>query len=74
MALNTGRQTIPTVPVKLVSYLEWCEVDSARAPDCRRILRNERFSLLAALRSGNTARIATVRDESVRVAKMWQGF
>ncbi len=65
-------QKIPTNPTKLVTYLEWAEVDSRRAPDARRVLRDERFSLIAALRSGDASKIATARDEAVRVATMWR--
>lgn len=61
----------PVNPQALVSSLEWCEVDGSLAPDCRRTLRDERFSLVNALRSGDGAKIAAARDEAVRVMGMW---
>lgn len=58
-------------PTQILSSLEWHEVDSRLAPDCRRVLRNERFSLTIALRSHDGARIRAAADEAIRVAQMW---
>ena len=58
-------------PAQVESRLEWSEVDGNYAADTRRMMRDERFSLQAALRSGDAAKIAAARDEAVRVAKMW---
>lgn len=66
--------TIPTNPRQLLSYLEWAEVDGSRAADCRDMLRQERFALASALRSGDAEKIAAARDEALRVARMWDGF
>lgn len=67
-------QRIPTKPTELLRYLEYAEVAGRRAPDARRVLRQERFALQSAVRSGNAAKIAAARDEAVRVATMWEGF
>ena len=65
---------IPTNPTDLLAYLEWAEVDPNRAQDTRRVLRDERVFLLAAVRGGDSGKIASARDEAVRVCKMWQSL
>lgn len=55
----------------LVTRLEWLEVDASVAPDCRRVLRDERFAILGARRSGDRARIAAAEAEASRVMAMW---
>ena len=72
--MATSIQAIPTDPRKLLAYLEWSEVDSSRAPDCRRILRDERVALASALRGGDGAAITAARDEALRVAKEWAAY
>ena len=65
---------IPNSPTKLHDYLVSAEVDPTRAADTRRMLRNERFALAAALRSGDATKIAAARDEALRVAQMWEAL
>lgn len=71
---TSTRAAIPTDPRKLLAHLEWAEVDPARAPDCRRVLRREREALALALRSGDARRIGEARDEAVRTVCMWEGY
>jgi len=64
-------QTNTNTPARLLSRLERCEVNGSLAPDCRRVLRDERFALAAACRSGDGARIRSAVAEAIRVAEMW---
>ena len=50
----------------LLARLELLEVDSSVARDCRRVLQGERFAILAAMRSGDAARIAGAEREARR--------
>ena len=56
---------------QVVNKLEWAEVDASLAPDCRRVMRDERQTLVVAMRSGDGARIKRALDEAVRVARLW---
>jgi len=58
-------------PKQLCDRLEWMDVDGDVARDCRDVLRSERFSLTAALRTGNAEKIAKARDEALRVVRLW---
>lgn len=58
-------------PAQLMAHLTWVEVDGRYAPDCRRIIRDERMSLQVALRSGDALRIQRAAAEARRVAEMW---
>lgn len=55
----------------LHSRLQWVEVSSRYAPDCRRVIRDERQTLGIALRSGDPNRIRAAAAEALRVAAMW---
>ena len=59
---------------QLHAYLVSAEVDGGRAPDCRRVLRDERFALAAAMRRGDSTEISAARREAARVAAMWDGL
>lgn len=58
----------------LIRKLEWAEVDPARALDARTVLRDERFALISALRTGDPARIGRAKTEAERVLRLWEGF
>lgn len=66
--------TIPTSPKALCDYLTMAEVDASRAPDCRRVLTDERIRLTGALRGGEASAIRAAAAEAHRVAVMWQGY
>jgi hypothetical protein len=63
-----------TPPTELYNKLIAAEVDGKRAPDCRRVLRDERFALGRALQSGDRAAIARAAAEAQRVWDMWEGL
>lgn len=54
---------------KLISQLTWAEVSSKYAPDCRRVIRDERIALTAAAKANKGVREAMA--EAIRVAEMW---
>lgn len=56
---------------QLIARFELCEVDRRVASDARRMMRDERMSLLAAVSSGDGKRIAATITEAKRVAAMW---
>lgn len=56
---------------QMTTAIEWLEVSSCYAPDCREVMRNERFQLVLAMRSGDAAKIDAAMIECERVAKMW---
>lgn len=58
-------------PSILHTRLTHIEVDGAYAPDFRRLMRDERQALGIALQSGDAARIAAARAETLRVCTMW---
>lgn len=64
-------ETIKINAAKLLTSLEFCELSSDLAPDCRQVIRDERVSLSAALNSGNGAKIQSAAKEAIRIAKMW---
>ena len=57
---------------KIVSLIEKIEVDGNIAPDCRNVMRDERFHILSAMRSGTPAAIAEAVKEAKRVGQMWK--
>jgi len=56
---------------QMLATLERVEVSADRAPDCRRIIGQERIALADALRSQDPQRIAAAMAEARRVAQMW---
>jgi hypothetical protein len=52
-----------------VNAITWIEVDAKADPDARRIMRNERFAIEAAMRTGKGVGAAV--NEAKRVASMW---
>jgi len=56
---------------QIVNSLTYSEVDAALQPDTRRMMRNERFSLQAAIQSGDAGKINAAKAEALRVAGMW---
>lgn len=56
---------------QLITQLELAEVSSEHAGDTRRMMRDERFALVAAVRSGDAKAIKDATIEAQRVAKMW---
>ena len=64
--------TTTKTPGQVVTALEFAEVDSRLAVDCRDVLRRERESLTLALRSGDGREIKAAKAEAERVAVMWQ--
>ncbi len=57
---------------KLISRLEWAEVDGSLAPDCRRMLRGKRMDLISALRSGDSVEIRRARDAVIQACEEWE--
>ncbi len=55
----------------LLNALTRAEVNGRNAPDARRVIRGERETLSAALKSKDPARIAAAMEEARRVAEMW---
>jgi hypothetical protein len=68
MSSTTAKQMSAS---QIISALTWCEVDGKLTPVCRQVLRDERFALTAAVRSGDGADIAAAAKEAIRVAEMW---
>ena len=56
---------------QLVKKLTFAEVNASLAADTRRMMREERVSLQAALQSGDADKIKKAMDEAKRVAEMW---
>ena len=56
---------------QVLDSLTFSEVDARLQPDTRDMMRRERFSLRAAMDSGDVAKIAEAKEEAVRVATMW---
>lgn len=56
---------------QMIAVLDFCEVDGKLAPDCRRVLREQRDALAAALGGGKAAGIAAAMKEAARVCAMW---
>lgn len=56
---------------RMINALTFAEVDSRYASDTRRMMRNERFRLQAALAGGDGAKISAAMAEALRVAAMW---
>ena len=56
---------------QLNTRLQFAEVDAKLSADTRRVMREERESLTAALKSRDSHAIAAAMTESLRVAKMW---
>ncbi len=54
-----------------IAAIEWVELNPRYEGDTRRMMRQERFSLLAAVGSGNAGTIGESLREAHRVAKMW---
>lgn len=48
-----------------------CAAEYADQPDLRRVMRDERFALTAAVKAEHGGRIADCMAETVRVADMW---
>lgn len=67
--MTTTRETM-----RLLSALDAATVNPRRAPDARRVLRDEACSLRAAQQSGDRARIEAARTKAARVLDMWDGF
>lgn len=65
------RDGVGVVSRDLATRLEWLEVNSRVAPDCRRVLRDERFAILAARRRGDRAGIVAAETEARRVMQLW---
>ncbi len=62
---------ITRTATQIYNALTYAEVNSAYQPDTRRMMREERFALRAALESGSRANIASAMSEVQRVAEMW---
>lgn len=56
---------------QIITKLTWIEVSPEYAPDCRRVLREERFALMAAVKSGKAQEISAAMSEARRVCEMW---
>ena len=56
---------------QLITALTYAEVDGSIAIDTRRVIRDERFALTAAVNSGDGQLIKAAMAEAMRVAKMW---
>lgn len=56
---------------QILSKLEWAEVNGKLEPDTRRMMRNERFAVKAAVESGDGRKIKAAIAEALSVADMW---
>ena len=56
---------------QMISKLEMIEVSSKIENDTRRMMRNERFALLAAVASRDGGKLKAAMAEAVKVADMW---
>lgn len=56
---------------QIVGKLVEAEMIDLREPDARRVIRDERMRLQAAVQSGDAEQVAAAMKEAVRVAGMW---
>lgn len=56
---------------RLVTTLTYSEVNPKLSPDTRRMMRDERIAVQAAIDSGDQGKIRIASDEAIRVAEMW---
>lgn len=56
---------------QMIAAIEWIEVSSEYAADCRQTMRAERATLTAAVKSGDGKQISAAMDEARIVARMW---
>ena len=56
---------------QLINKLEIVEVSSQYGAQTRDMMMQERFAVLAALKSGNRNEIGEAINETMRVAQMW---
>ena len=63
--------TISQNTERLLGILAEAETNPRRDALCRRVLRDERLALMAAIQRGDTAHVAAVEAEARRVATMW---
>ena len=56
---------------QMITKLIHIEATGKHQPDTRRMMRDERFALTAACKSGDGRKIKDAMREARRVAKMW---
>jgi hypothetical protein len=58
-------------PVKTMNRMIAIEVSATTAPDCRRVVNNDRQALQVALRSGDPERIRGAHAEALNTLALW---
>ena len=59
---------------RMLSALDSAQIDPGRAPDARRMLRDESLALRTAYQSGDAERLARAYNEASRVWAMWRDY
>lgn len=56
---------------QMINAMEWVEVSPLYEADTRRMVRDERFALLAAVRTRDASQIQAATREAKTVCQMW---